>query len=118
MTMRLAMVLAGCAMVAIPSFSAPLKATSQSETEPAPTPELAVGQALIGSFFMKPEGDGPFPAIILFGGSEGGDRGARAMAPRFLAEGYAVLADLVAEYLSSTEDQNTELSLNSQGSFE
>ena len=34
------------------------------------------------------------------------------------AEGYAVLADLVAEYLSSTEDQNTELSLNSQGSFE
>jgi len=34
------------------------------------------------------------------------------------AEGYAVLADLVAEYLGATEDQNTELSLYSQGSFE
>ncbi|WP_245806180.1 acyl-CoA thioester hydrolase/BAAT C-terminal domain-containing protein [Erythrobacter donghaensis] len=40
---------------------------------------------------MTPQGDGPFPAIILFGGSEGGDRGVRGLAPRFLAEGYAVL---------------------------
>ncbi|WP_298304367.1 acyl-CoA thioester hydrolase/BAAT C-terminal domain-containing protein [uncultured Erythrobacter sp.] len=40
---------------------------------------------------MKPEGDGPFPAITGLGGSEGGDSSARRKAPQFLAEGYAVL---------------------------
>ena len=65
-------------------------ALAQEEQAPAIAEEL-VGDALPGAFFMTPEGDGPFPAIILLGGSEGGDRGARSLAPRFLAEGYAVL---------------------------
>lgn len=56
----------------------------------APT-EIAVGEALPGAFFATPEGSGPFPTIILLGGSEGGDGGARAFAPRFMAQGYAVL---------------------------
>ena len=34
------------------------------------------------------------------------------------AEGYAVLADIVAEYLGGAVDRNTEISLYSQGSFE
>lgn len=57
---------------------------------PVSETEVMVGEALPGSFFATPEGDGPFPAVILLGGSEGGDRGARSLAPRFLAEGYAV----------------------------
>lgn len=53
--------------------------------------EIMVGETLTGAFFATPEGEGPFPAIILLGGSEGGDRGARGSAKRFLAQGYAVL---------------------------
>ena len=54
------------------------------------TTEVSVGDALPGAFFITPEGDGPFPTLILLGGSEGNDRGARGKAPKFLAEGYAV----------------------------
>lgn len=61
------------------------------KTAPTPHEEITVGESLPGAFFMKPEGDGPFPAIIYLGGSEGGDRSARRSAPLFLAEGYAVL---------------------------
>ena len=64
---------------------------SAQEEQSDQIPEALVGETLPGAFFMKPEGEGPFPAIILLGGSEGGDRGARSLAPRFLAEGYAVL---------------------------
>ncbi len=53
--------------------------------------EIMIGESLPGAFFMKPEGDGPFPAIILIGGSEGGDSSARRKAPLFLEQGYAVL---------------------------
>ncbi|MEM8724695.1 MAG: acyl-CoA thioester hydrolase/BAAT C-terminal domain-containing protein [Pseudomonadota bacterium] len=70
------------------TLSAPLAA------EPGPAvaeTEIMVGEELTGAFFASPEGEGPFPAIILLGGSEGGDRGARGSAARFLAEGYAVL---------------------------
>lgn len=50
-----------------------------------------VGDTLPYAYFATPEGDGPYPVIILLGGSEGGDMGSRGAAPRFLAEGYAVL---------------------------
>jgi dienelactone hydrolase len=74
-------------------LSLPLSALVEAQN-PAPPPaleETAVGESLPGAFFMKPDGDGPFPAIILLGGSEGGDSGARTKAPRFVAEGYAIL---------------------------
>lgn len=53
--------------------------------------DVLVGSELPGAFFQKPSGDGPFPAIIVVGGSEGGDSSARRKAPLFVAEGYAVL---------------------------
>ena len=56
----------------------------------APT-EVMVGDSLPYAYFATPEGQGPFPVIIILGGSEGGDFGSRASAPDFLAEGYAIL---------------------------
>ncbi|MFK4004206.1 acyl-CoA thioester hydrolase/BAAT C-terminal domain-containing protein [Qipengyuania sp. NPDC077563] len=56
----------------------------------APT-EVMVGDSLPYAYFATPEGDGPFPAIIILGGSEGGDFGSRGSAPHFLSEGYAIL---------------------------
>ena len=59
---------------------------------PAVSPtEVEIGDALPYAFFAKPEGDGPFPALILLGGSEGGDGSARRFASAFLEQGYAVL---------------------------
>ena len=58
---------------------------------PVSANEIAVGESLPYAFFASPEGAGPHPAVILLGGSEGGDRSARDFAPRFLEEGYAVL---------------------------
>ncbi|MEM8725693.1 MAG: acyl-CoA thioester hydrolase/BAAT C-terminal domain-containing protein, partial [Pseudomonadota bacterium] len=68
---------------ATPVFAEPGPAVAETE--------IMVGEALPGAFFATPEGEGPFPAIIILGGSEGGDRGSRGSAKRFLAEGYAVL---------------------------
>ena len=71
-----------------------LVAAAPALSDPGPPvdeSEIAVGEALPYAFFAKPEGDGPFPAIILLGGSDGGDRAARSFAPRFLELGYAVL---------------------------
>lgn len=49
------------------------------------------GDAMPGAFFQSPAGPGPFPAVIVLGGSEGGDSSARRMAPLLLDQGYAVL---------------------------
>lgn len=74
------------------SLASPLSAQETApDAPPEAQAEIVVGESLPGAFFMKPEGEGPFPAIILLGGSEGGDRGARGKAPDFLAEGYAIL---------------------------
>ena len=56
----------------------------------APT-EIMVGEELPYAYFATPEGEGPFPVIIVLGGSEGGDMGSRSSAPRFIEQGYAVL---------------------------
>ena len=56
----------------------------------APT-EIMVGEELPYAFFATPEGEGPFPVIIVLGGSEGGDMGSRGSATRFIEQGYAVL---------------------------
>lgn len=74
--------------VALPS---PISAQEGLAEAASPASEVVVGESLPGAFYQSPEGTGPFPAIILLGGSEGGDSGARGIAPRFLAAGYAVL---------------------------
>ncbi len=70
--------------------SVPATAQEPAKSDPLVNAEL-IGDELPGSFFIRPEGEGPFPAIILLGGSEGNDSAARSKAPLFLAEGYAVL---------------------------
>ena len=47
-----------------------------------------VGEELPYAYFATPEGEGPFPVIIVLGGSEGGDMGSRSSAPRFIEQGY------------------------------
>jgi dienelactone hydrolase len=59
--------------------------------EPGAALEQAVGDRLPGAFFSRPTGPGPFPALIVLGGSEGGDALARRFAPAFVEQGYAVL---------------------------
>lgn len=56
----------------------------------APT-EVMVGDELPSAYFATPDGEGPFPVVIILGGSEGGDGGSRSSAPRFIEQGYAVL---------------------------
>ncbi|MBH5322266.1 acyl-CoA thioester hydrolase/BAAT C-terminal domain-containing protein [Aurantiacibacter sediminis] len=51
---------------------------------------ITAGESLPGAFLALPEGDGPYPVIIVLGGSEGGDSSARTFAQRFAPEGYAV----------------------------
>lgn len=65
--------------------------SAQDTSAPGEQAAIMVGDELPGAFFVKPEGEGPFPAIIYLGGSEGGDRSARRSAPLFLEQGYAVL---------------------------
>ncbi|MEM6909554.1 MAG: hypothetical protein AAF494_12835 [Pseudomonadota bacterium] len=73
-------------------IAAPIEAQVSVKADvPASIPETKVGPSLPGAFFVAPPNDGPHPTIIILGGSEGGDTGARAKAPLFLAEGYAVL---------------------------
>lgn len=63
-----------------------------AEAVPAALPApINVGESLPGAFLTVPEGKGPFPAIIVLGGSEGGDSSARAFTKRFVPQGYAVL---------------------------
>ncbi|MEO1007585.1 MAG: acyl-CoA thioesterase/bile acid-CoA:amino acid N-acyltransferase family protein [Planctomycetota bacterium] len=50
--------------------------------------ETSLGEAFQGAFVLRPPGDEPLPAIILLGGSEGGDRASRGMAPLLASRGY------------------------------
>ena len=70
------------------AFAVPLAADPGAPVAPN---EVMVGDDLPYAFFAKPDGEGPFPVIIVLGGSEGGDGGSRGSAPRFLEQGYAVL---------------------------
>ena len=53
--------------------------------------ETPLGEAFDGAFVLSREGAGPQPAIVVLGGSEGGDSAARGAAPRYAAEGFTVL---------------------------
>ncbi|BDI61431.1 alpha/beta hydrolase family protein [Qipengyuania nanhaisediminis] len=87
MTSRTKLAMLGAALLVLPQAMV----AAQDRADGAPVSETLVGDALPGAFFMKPEGDGPFPALILLGGSEGGDSSARRKAPHFLEHGYGVL---------------------------
>lgn len=53
--------------------------------------ETPLGERFPGAFVLRSEGDEPLPAIIVLGGSEGGDSGARNSAPLWAARGYLVV---------------------------
>lgn len=53
--------------------------------------EVDASQLSTGAFLLVPEGEGPFPAIVKLGGSEGGDYAARTYGPALAQRGYAVL---------------------------
>jgi len=53
--------------------------------------ETPLGDAFPGAFVLRPEGSESLPAIIILGGSEGGDRAARFSAPLWAARGYAAV---------------------------
>lgn len=53
--------------------------------------EHPVPESFPGAFLYLPEGEGPHPAIIVLGGSEGGDSGSRQLAPQLADHGYAVM---------------------------
>ena len=78
---------AATATVAL-AFSGPLAAEPGPPVAPT---EVMVGDSLPYAYFATPPGEGPFPVVIVLGGSEGGDMGSRGSAPRFLEQGYAVL---------------------------
>ena len=78
------------ALAAVLALAIASPAVARQAAPVAPT-EIMVGDRLPGSFFAKPAGAGPFPAVILLGGSEGNDGSARRKAPLFLEQGYAVL---------------------------
>ena len=65
-------------------------ALSQEPAADAQSEEVFAAE-LAGSFLMVPQGEGPFPAIIVLGGSEGGDSTARTKARLFVDQGYAVI---------------------------
>ena len=93
------------------ALATPLKAENEAQA-PAPADAasvtaalnapIVIGDQLPGSFLTLPKGNGPFPAIIVLGGSEGSDSAARDFTERFVPEGYAVLG---LPYYSPREGQ-------------
>ncbi|MEE4201804.1 alpha/beta hydrolase [Erythrobacter sp.] len=72
------------------SAFAPINDLAASTADTALAEEIGAGDDLPGSFFIKPAGEGPHPAIIVMGGSEGNDASARRMSELFTQQGYAV----------------------------
>ncbi|MCD9026723.1 dienelactone hydrolase family protein [Luteimonas sp. BDR2-5] len=85
---NLRMFLACMLLGVVPSIAAQ---QTRSPGEAEAVNEISGGESLTGAFLQLPRGEGPFPAVIVLGGSEGGDSTAREKAPLFLKEGYAVL---------------------------
>ena len=54
--------------------------------------EIAVGDASMGAYVAKPEGDGPWPGVLLYMEVFGVNEHIRSVADRVAAEGYVVLA--------------------------
>ena len=56
-----------------------------------PLQETPLGPEFPGAFVLRRVGSDPLPAIIILGGSEGGDSAARASAPLWAARGFAAV---------------------------
>lgn len=84
-------------ILALALLPGPAAALAQTASQCTPAPEIAtvaqdIAQDGIVAQFIRPEGPGPFPALLILGGSEGGSRSVRALAAPFARQGYAVLA--------------------------
>lgn len=53
--------------------------------------ETPLGEAFPGAFVLRKAGDDPLPAIVILGGSEGGDMAARRAAPLWAERGYVAV---------------------------
>jgi dienelactone hydrolase len=53
--------------------------------------ETPLGEDFPGAFVLRRPGDEPLPAIVILGGSEGGDMAARRAAPLWAARGYVAV---------------------------
>ena len=53
--------------------------------------ETPLGEDFPGAFVLRRAGDEPLPAIVILGGSEGGDMAARRAAPLWAARGYVAV---------------------------
>jgi dienelactone hydrolase len=84
-------------ILALALLAWPGAAQAQAAAQCTPAADVAtitqdIAQDGMVAQFIRPSGPGPFPALLILGGSEGGTRGVRAMAAPFAAQGYAVLA--------------------------
>ena len=82
-------------------LTARVQATSDGRTAEALVERhwLAPGATLtpvrepgVGGLFARPAGDGPFPAVVCFGGSSGGLAASATWAPMLASHGFATLA--------------------------
>lgn len=86
--------LLACALLAgAPLLAAPAQLAAQTAPAPAPAPTgIAVReQGLVGTWFPPSNGKRG-PALLVIGGSEGGEEVSKAMGGLFAAQGYGVLA--------------------------
>lgn len=58
---------------------------------PEPLVETPLGEGFPGAFVLRRPGSDPLPAIVLLGGSEGGDSSARRSAPMWASRGFAAV---------------------------
>ncbi|MEL6709828.1 MAG: dienelactone hydrolase, partial [Pseudomonadota bacterium] len=79
-----------CVLVLASALPFNANAQDTAAVEPVFNSET-VGDTLPGAFLTLPSGNGPHPAIIVLGGSEGSDSAARTFTKRFVPQGYAVL---------------------------
>lgn len=83
-------VAAAAGVAAFALFAIPAAAADAEESETS-IAEQALDPSLEGVVLMDPDPGVEEPVVVLLGGSEGGDRGARSLAPGFLEAGYAVV---------------------------
>ena len=82
--------LMACLCPAAAAAAQPAPQCTLTPDRPVVTQDIAA-DGLVAQY-IRPEGEGRFPALIVLGGSEGGTRWVRRTGAMFAAQGYAVLA--------------------------